>query len=240
MSRLDQDYLSRRGLASWRSAFAEAGRVLGMPDASFKNLRDEFDPLHNNSRVGWNMRPLRQDRERVVLDLRDVSDDGLAELASRLLSGDADATREVIDSLSIEESIASSVARRLLTGRQAEEYFVANCMEIAGIPHDELVDSRNDCTGYDFGVRTRPEIAVEVKGIRELRGEVLFTDREWREAKLRAGNYYAVFVGNLAKQSPVAWLLKDPYSYLTPECTYYTTVAASWRSRISVADRIAV
>lgn len=180
------------------------------------------------------MRPLRPDRERVVLDLREVSDDGLKELVSRLLIGDREATSEVIDSLSIAESVASSVAQRLLTGRLAEEFFLANSEAIIGIPHHQIVDSRNDCMGYDFAVTIKPEWAIEVKGIRRLKGDVLFTDREWREAKVRSLNYYAVFIGNLAIQSPVARLVRDPYSSLSPICTYQTTLAATWRAQVVI------
>jgi hypothetical protein len=234
MSRFDQEYLRSRGHSSWRSAYAEAAESLGLPEASFKNLRDEFDPLHDNVRVGWNMRPLRPDRERVVLDLRDVSDDGLKELVSRLLIGDREATSEVIDSLAISESVASGVAQRLLTGRLAEEFFLSHCEAIVGIPRRHIVDARNDCMGYDFAVSTKPEWAIEVKGLRGLKGDVLFTDREWREAKLRAAHYHAVFIGNLAAESPVARLVRNPYASLAPICTYQTTLAATWRTQVSL------
>src|SRR5690242_891191 len=53
MSRFDAAYLASRGLTSWRACFEEAGRAMRKPPATFKNLRDEFDPIHANSRQGW-------------------------------------------------------------------------------------------------------------------------------------------------------------------------------------------
>jgi len=44
MSRLDRIYLAVRHCATWDQAFLEAGGALSNPPATFKNLRDEFDP----------------------------------------------------------------------------------------------------------------------------------------------------------------------------------------------------
>jgi hypothetical protein len=52
MSRLDSEFLKRFGFPSWHKAFAAIGARLGVRPASIKNLRDEFDPIHPNSRRG--------------------------------------------------------------------------------------------------------------------------------------------------------------------------------------------
>lgn len=235
MSRLDAVYLSGRGLHGWQEAYREAAAALSEPPASFNNLRDEFDPVHPNSRKGWRNRPLRPTRLRIIDELQDVSDDALLELVSRILSRDEEAVAEAVDALAVVTRIPHNVAERLLTGRRAEEFFLENVKRLTQIEPADVVDCRQQACGFDFGVRGEPRLAFEVKGLKPLRGGIQFTDREWREAKSRRGNYRLVVVGNLAAE-PVARVFTDPYAGLEASCTWQTSVAAVWRSVVSVAD----
>ncbi len=235
MSRMDAGYLEYRGISTWKRAFEQAAQALTIRPASLKNLRDEFDPVHGNSRQGWHQRPLRPNRQRVLEDLKDVSDDALMALVDRILVRDEVATAEAIDSLVATPRTAHNVAERLLTGRRAEEHFVANSQTIAGVKTEDLIDCRNAACGFDFGVRLKPTVGIEVKGLKRKAGDVLFTDREWREAKNRLDTYWLVIVGNIESE-PTCKFLTNPYKTLKPICSYQVAVAAVWRSRISVAD----
>ena len=97
MSRLDDRYLGARDCRSWQVAFKEAADALTVLGSSIKNLRDEFDPVHGNRRRGWHHRPLRSDRHRVLDELKDVSNEALLELVSRILDGDHEAVAEAVD-----------------------------------------------------------------------------------------------------------------------------------------------
>src|SRR5712691_3630722 len=83
MSRLDTTYLSARKCSTWNQVFAEAADALRVRPGSLKNLRDEFDPIHGNPRKGWHKRMLRSNRQRVLDELREVSNDALLELVAR-------------------------------------------------------------------------------------------------------------------------------------------------------------
>ena len=233
MSRLDRQYLTRRGHGSWRIAFQEAANALALPPATFKNLRDEFDPVHSNARQGWRNRPLRRSLERVLEELGNVSDDALVELVTSILGGDSELTLEAIDSLSTVNHIAHNVAERLLTGRRAEEYFLQNCEGLVGVPKNELVDLRNSAVGYDFGVTSRAQLAIEVKGLKGLKGNIQFTDREWREASVRRDNYWVVVIGSI-EEEPQGDVIKNPQRNLTAFCRFQKTVCAVWRAQISI------
>lgn len=198
MSRLDSTYLAARGLRSWKSAFEKAGNVLGVPPSTMKHLRDEFDPFHKNVRKGWRNRPLRPNRQRVLSDFLDVSDDALLGCINCILAGDTAATAEIVDSIREISRPAYNVAERLLTGRRAEEFFLARCHEIVGIKRSDLVDERFSAIRFDFSVAARPDRVIEVKGMKHMSGAILFADREWAEAKLRRENYWLVVVGNLS------------------------------------------
>ena len=233
MSRLDRDYLASRGFTAWGQAFSEATNALLNPPNTFKNLREEFDPIHSNTSRGWHKRSLRQDRQRVLDELKDVTDDALMELVDRILTRDEAAIVEAIDSLAVATKVAHNVAERLLTGRRAEQYFLQESLPLIQVPFQNILDCRQLACGFDFGVHGRPEWAIEVKGMKQPKGEILFTDREWLEAKIRQDNYWVVIVGNLIAE-PVVRVIKDPHSQLTARSTYRQTIAVEWHSTVHI------
>ncbi len=233
MSRLGKQYLDAFGCRTWKEAYAKASTALDVPEASFKNLRDEFDPYVSNVRKGWHGRPVRTNRQAVLEELAEVSDAAVLELVSRSLERDTTAIDEVIDLVMEPPKRAHNVAERLLTGRMAEEFFMLSSREIVDIDPSQLRDVRQLACGFDFGVSPRPEIAIEVKGLRRASGGILFTDREWSEAHLRRSNYLLIVVGNL-EGTPRARVFEDPVSKLEATCQYVKTASAVWRSHAEV------
>lgn len=233
MSRLDRDFLKARKHKTWKDAFEQAGKALEVTPASIKNLRDEFDPLHDNRRRGWYQRPLRPNRQRVLAELCEVSEAALFALVDRILGRDETAVAEAIDSLVAPSRVVHNVAERLQTGRRAEEYFLLHSKEIIGVEAEDILDCRQSCRGFDFGVRGHPNRFIEVKGLKGTRGPILFTDREWSEARLREDEYWLVVVGNLAKK-PRPRLIRDPASVLEVTCRYQASVAATWHSTVDL------
>jgi hypothetical protein len=233
MSRLDAQYLSHRGDIQWQTAYAEASKTLLIPATSVKQLRDEFDPVHANSRKGRYQRPLRQSRERVLNELHDVSDAALMELVSRILKKEDAEVVEAIDSLAVVTNVAHNVAERLLTGRLAEEYFLANSLQIIGVQPIDIIDCRLSAQGYDFGIKGRPELAVEVKGLKQMQGGIQMTDREWREAGMRKDNYWLTVIGNLTA-TPASQVFRNPQTSLHARCSYQQTLSVSWNARVTL------
>jgi hypothetical protein len=234
MSRLDRAYLDARHVKTWKEAFAEAGNLLKVKPQSLKLLRDEFDPIHGNARKGWKDRPMRPNRQRVMGELCEVSDAALLEMIDGILRHDADAVEEVVTPLSKPIGRIHNVAERLRTGRLAEIFFRDNCQRIADVHADMLLDHRELFRGYDFGVQDRADIAIEVKGMKQSRGGIVFTDREWTEAKARRQNYWLVVVGNV-EANPIARLIPDPTATIQAKCQYQNAITASWRAKVDVA-----
>lgn len=235
MSRLDRTYLTARGHKNWNEAFAATARLLKIPPASLKNLRDEFDPFHDNNRQGWHKRAMYPSRRRIMGQLCDISDAALLETIEGILAGRPEALEEVVAPLSKPTDRIYNVAERLRTGRLAETYFLENSRQIADLPSATILDHRNLARGYDFALENRPEIAIEIKGLKRARGGIAFTDREWTEAAARRADYWLVVVGNLEAANPVARLIPDPTAALSAQCRYQTTLAASWRATVGVA-----
>ncbi len=233
MSRLDDRYLRSQGVRTWKAAFDRAAKALRVRPTSLKNLRDEFDPFHDNSRKGWRNRPLRPNRQRVMGDLSEVSDDALLESIGRILGGDETATEELLDSLIETRPPVHNVAERLLTGRRAENLFLNNCESWVGIRRSEILDRRDSALGFDFAVAELSERAIEIKGLKGHSGAIQFTDREWSEAKIRRAQYWLVVVGNI-DATPIFRLWKDPHRVLSAQCRYQRSVAAVWTSRVAL------
>jgi len=234
MSRLDEAYLRARGLKSWRTAFADAGSHLSVAPASIKNLRDEFDPVHGNTRRGWVGRPMRPNRQRVMGELCDLSDAALLDMIDRILARDPEAVQEVVAPLARPTERMYNVAERLRTGRLAEEFFLAHSQAIANLSPSLILDHRTLARGYDFGVVERDRIAIELKGLKQKRGAIAFTDREWSEANARRADFWLEVVGNM-ESNPIARFIPDPVAVLNAGCTYQTTIAATWRATVNVA-----
>ncbi len=235
MSRLNKSYYSARGFGTWKRAYTEAGAALTRPPQTFKNLRDEFDSVHSNLREGWK-RNLRSDRQRVLDELADVSDEALLELVDRILRRDELATEEAIDALAVVNKVAYNVAERLLTGRRAEEYFLEHCTSLVQFARTGILDMRQNACGFDFGVQENRDIAIEVKGIKQYSGDIQFTDREWSEARIRRENYWVVVVGNL-EAVPAPRVIRDPHAVLSVTCRFRRSIAVELRSRVVVAPR---
>lgn len=233
MSRLDHEYLTARQCSTWQAAYNEAAKALAKPPETFNNLRDEFDPVHPNPRQGWHKRTMRDSRQKVLNELKDVSDDALLALVRHILQQDEENIGEAIDSLAVVNQVAHNVAERLLTGRHAEEYFLSNTQQIIEILPQNIIDLRTAACGYDFGIQDQPQWAIEVKGLKTSRGAIQFTDREWTEAKLRGPDYWVVVVGNLATQ-PTPKVFRNPYHSLMIQSRYRQTVAIEWISTVAV------
>ena len=234
MSRLDRVYLRARALRTWNEAFRDAATRLDVPTNSIKLLRDEFDPFHNNPRKGWHARAMYPSRQRVMGQLCDVSDAALTDMVERILAHDPDALADLVEPLSKPDERVHNVAERLRTGRLAEEYFLANAEAIVDIAPSLILDHRTLARGYDFGVRARDELAIEIKGLKGHRGPILFTDREWTEARARQTHYWLVVVGNV-DTNPIARLFPNPSAMLAAVCRCQTTITASWHANVAVA-----
>lgn len=238
MSRLDRKFLAAFGFRTFTAAFAEVGRRLEAPPNSIKGLRDEFDPLFpgEDRRRGWADRKMNASRVRVADELAEVSDEALIALVDGLLHRvDEDATA-ALDALAPTTGVPAAAAERLLTGRKAEQFVIANSELVLGVPQAAVLDMRESMLGFDFRLDVRPEVVVEVKGLREPSGQLLFTDREWREANLRRALYWLVVVADLGRL-PKAELVRDPAdgARVAPVCRFERTMRPVWRAGYSVA-----
>jgi hypothetical protein len=122
---------------------------------------------------------------------------------------------------------------RAPTGKQAEEYFMRHFSENKKPVDGNLIDCRDLGVGYDFRIEVKDKkYYVEVKGITDFSGGILFTSKEWSVAKKEKDNYFLCVISNLGIK-PKLVFIQNPADKLIPKKNIYTSVQISW----SVAEK---
>jgi hypothetical protein len=236
LSRFDATAYDRLGHGTKKATHRAVGAALGVKASTVKNLRDEFDPLHDNPRKGWHKRPLRPSRQRVVELFGEMDEDELYAIVRGLLYDpsfrEGDDVQSLLDDVTETDKqparASASPAARMRTGRAAEAYFIDFHRATRRPTPGELCDTRTEACGYDFEiVGTTDTTFVEVKGTADARGGILFTDKEWRVASQKADAYVVALVRNLAA-TPSIGFIWNPVAALEPQQRLYTVTRTSW------------
>jgi len=66
LSRFNEEAYEVLNLGSMNSTHSEIGKKLNVPGNTIKNIREQFDPYHDNNRVGWYQRDLSISRKEVL------------------------------------------------------------------------------------------------------------------------------------------------------------------------------
>ena len=215
LSKFDKKALIYLGFDGFTEAFNALGYSLQAKPASIKNYRDELDPYFPNARAGWHKRPLREHCRRILDAYKGL---GLAEIGDiikgfLLPAAKAESMPEVKRVLNLlNPEPAASFAKRLITGKAAEQYFVSHYAEMTEFEGAALTDTTDWGCGFDFKVTPHESssfFAVEVKGLRGRSGQIQMTDLEFEVADALRERYYLVLVRNFV-EAPFHNLISDP------------------------------
>lgn len=231
LSRCDDEAYRKLGYPTQQATHEALGRILGVPAESIKNWRDEFDPIHPNSRQGWHRREMYPSRRRTVEAFGDMTITELSRLIQHLMASPWGSQADLIVAAVTEgdnEGDGGGFGLRGPTGAAAEEafrrYHFSTGQPIAGT----LVDRRLDQCGYDFEVHSNTDIVmIEVKGLVGSTGGITFTDREWSTARERGDAYFLALVRNVSDEPQVA-LIRNPGAVFQATLRTYTTVQICW------------
>lgn len=192
LSKFDSEALNCLGFVSFKEAFNALGLSIGIKPASLKNYRDEFDPLFPNNRVGWHKRNMREYCKNIYNSYDNLSFDSFSDLIKSF----------VIDNYEIEQitekiekiDYSDSVAKRLITGKAAEEYFKTNYSQINDFMGYDIKDTTYLACGFDFKLSNNENyFCIEVKGLSSLTGSISLTEKEFNIAK-ELKNQYCLFI----------------------------------------------
>ena len=222
---------SNLGFGNQYQTHKAIGEILSVKASTVKNWRDEFDPLFKH-RAGWYQRPLSPSRVQVVNALSNLSEREVFLIVNKILK---EPNGENIDIKSLTDIVGDSKETsekrfilRTPTGKKAESYFI-DYFNLNHKPVDgKLKDTRDLGCGYDFEILDgENKCYVEVKGLSELSGGILLTNKEWETAKIAGNNYYIAIVSNL-NEKPQIKFIKNPFSKLAPTDNIITTLQINW------------
>jgi hypothetical protein len=184
-------------------------------------------------RAGWYQQPLSPSRAQVAQALENLDEIEIRGLVKDILSGELknnpDEEQQLLAVVSEEKNPPKkNFIVRGPTGRAAEDFF-KDYHALAKEPFvGQLIDCRDRGCGYDFKiVSPEGEKYVEVKGLAEVSGGVLFTDKEWKTAKDSADKYFLCVVKNIP-ENPTIHFIKNPARKLEVKKNIYTTIQISY------------
>jgi len=238
LSKFDDKALAYLGFRNFTESFNALGYGLNARPASIKNYRDELDPYFPNKRKGWHNRPLRKHCRHILNTYKDDSLNTLGQIIqSFIIPSEEIAGLSAIDQILRRGSAGpdSAFAKRLITGKAAEHYFLQTWKKIDAFAGMSLTDTTGWGCGFDFKL-SHPDAnqfhAVEIKGLREVRGQIRMTELEHEMAEALRKNYSLVVVRNFA-ESPCHTIITDPLHTSIPfNKITRKEIRVSWTAKI--------
>lgn len=201
LSKYDVDGLNELGFNSFQEAFNVLGFSLGSKPNTIKNYRDEFDPLFPNERKGWHKRHIRDYCKVYYNQYNELDFITFSKLIKSFFIENLEV--ELFVSQIEKKDFAESVAKRLLTGKAAEEYFKCKYNQIDEFKSFDLLDTTQMACGFDYKLSSNSDFyCVEVKGLNTTSGGVQLTEKEFCIAKEMKSKYCLFIVKNF-KEKPI-------------------------------------
>ncbi|MDO8495236.1 MAG: DUF3883 domain-containing protein [bacterium] len=235
LSRFDKNGYLTLGYKSFNEAAREVGRILDVKPNTVKNMRDEFDPYHQNSRIGWK-RELRGSRLKILKAFQETDDETLLEIVKEILyniefkkSEEYGDIRTLFGDKKQGSYLRSPIfILRGPTGKNAESLFMKHFQNTTQPVKGKLIDCRDLGSGYDFEIQNENgSYFIEVKGLSLSTGGILFTNKEWQTALRYGGKYYLVIVKYISV-SPEIIMSQNPTLKLKAQKNIYTTLQVNW------------
>jgi len=226
LSKYDLKGIEKLGYKTYKQAFETISNILSVKATTIKNMRDDFDPLHPNKRVGWYQRELRPSRLTVVEKFGDLSEESLTSIVKDILYNNKNDSilRDELKKykMILDDSERNSKNRKFttrgITGIRAEKLFIENFESYLTNKFNfgDLIDKRYDGCGYDFEIDDNPKHFFEVKGLMQEKGSISFTDKEWSVAIEKRRYYHLILISNI-QDKPKITIITDPSSKLNPK-----------------------
>lgn len=209
LSKFDKKALDVLGFSGFNEAFNTMGYSIGVKPASIKNYRDEFDPYFPNKRKGWHKRQIREYCKKFYTEYSGLEFFEFTDFVKSLVFENYDIDK--ITSKSDRVYKSESVAKRLITGIAAEEYFKKNYVSVSNFKDYNLKDTRNLACGFDFKLfRANSHFyCVEVKGLNSNSGNITLTEKEFLIAN-KLKNDYSLFIVLNFREKPYHRFVFNP------------------------------
>lgn len=134
------------GFRNYSDGHKQIGSLLNIKPSSVRNMRDEFDSIHENSRKGW-LRELRKSRLSVVEKFQYHTEEELRDVISEILNNSNESIMSIAESFVLVPDTVDKKSVFILrapTGRKAEEHFI-DYHKVTGKPVSGFLE---DCKGF--------------------------------------------------------------------------------------------
>ncbi|MFD3157932.1 McrB family protein [Haloimpatiens sp. FM7330] len=86
LSKFDRTAVKNLGYSNFTEAFEDISKKINVKSSNIKNMRDEFDPIHNNNnRVGWHQREMSKSRVEIVDEYNKYSEQELRKIVLEII-----------------------------------------------------------------------------------------------------------------------------------------------------------
>jgi uncharacterized protein YggL (DUF469 family) len=199
LSKFDDQAISQLGFEGFNQAFNTLGYSIGVKPSSIKNYRDEFDPYFPNQRKGWHKRALREYCKKFLDEFGNFGFKIFTELVQSFVIKDY-AIEKFIAEIE-KKDYSKQIAKRLITGEAAEEYFKMNYQNVSEFLNFELLDTRKNACGFDYKVTLDSNYyCVEVKGLSSATGSISLTEKEFSVAQNQKEKFCLFIVSNFIEK----------------------------------------
>ena len=230
LSRFDKDAYRRFSVGSQSAVHKYLADRIGVRVSSVKLWRDEFDPIHANSRQGWHKRKMAPSRLRMAAMLATVSEVGVLRLLVDCMSNPDTDVFELLQEMNARiEEPDEIVSTRSLTGGLEEKHFMTWFETGKSLFTAPLGDCRLLQCGYDFEA-TYDDVPAytEVKGLKDSRGGVLMTDKKWTTCNEHGERYFLILIRSVESMRPPTEVYRNPAVTLPTRQNVATVIQVSW------------
>jgi hypothetical protein len=242
LAKFNRTALENLGYSAWKPAFDAIGAQLGVNPHTVKHMRDQFDSMFD-IRAGWYQRPLPLSRRRVAEAFNALSEQALFSFVQDVLTSrnfvSTTTGREVLHAMTgpmagasmtgTDAATREAYPQRGLTGRAAESLFLEHFEQQKTPFNGDLFDARQYGAGFDFKIsKGLDQFYIEVKGIADKAGGILFTDKEWESACQKAEQYSVAIAFNLSRAPAIAYI-NNPKKIFNPKRYTATAISVTWQ-----------
>lgn len=177
-----------------------------------KNRMDLFDYFFPNHRKGWWQKGNAYIHRKYFIDSLFGNEDakGFANVVKMILAKEYNVNLHYQASPILE----SKFKKMQGTGLEAEMFFLHNYNDIDCLNGGNCLDARIYGDGYDFLVQAKEEYLCEVKGLRDMKGSIRLTQKEYNKAQEFKEYYLLIIVANL-DNIPYFTSFKNPINTLS-------------------------
>lgn len=227
LSKYDREALKNLGYETFENAFNDTSIKLSVNKHTVKNMRDEFDPIHNNNRKGWYQRELIPSKQSVVNKFSYLSELALREIVKSILSEQDNCEIEsILQEIDTDNDRKNSNNTRSITGKKAEEvfeeYFNKNIKK-----NNVLINTSSRGCGYDYETSDDNSQVYEVKGSKDECINILLTDKEWDVASKLKERYNLVLVSYVYGEYKVK-IINNPYHKFKAKKVIEKIITMKW------------